>query len=329
MRHRDQTGAIRIHRTGGVDVLQWESIEVGPPKVDQVLIRQTAIGLNFIDTYLRSGLYPTDLPTILGFEGAGVVEAVGEGVETIAVGDRVAYATGPIGAYSQYRIFPAIHLVKIPDAISDQVAACVMLKGMTVEYLLNRTYEVQSGDIILFHAISGGVGNIACQWAKHLGAKVIGTVGSPEKAELARANGCDYVVEYRRESFLDLVMEVTNGQGVPVVYDAVGQSTFENSLNSLRIRGLFVSFGQASGSIPKVDLRCFSPRNLYFTRPSLFGYCSNPTDLANSAGQLFDLIQRGVIQGVEPKQSFALADAADAHTTLESRQTQGSTILIP
>ena len=322
--------AIRIHQTGGPDAMLWEDVEVGAPGPGEVRVRHAAVGLNYIDVYFRTGLYPApSLPFSPGMEGAGVVEAVGEGVDTVAVGDRVAYAALPVGAYAEVRLMPAAKVVKVPAGIDSHQAAAMMLQGMTVEYLLRRTYPVQSGDTILFHAAAGGVGLIACQWAKHLGATVIGTVGSDEKAELARAHGCEHPIVYTRESFAERVKEITNGTGVPVVYDAVGRDTFEGSLDCLRPRGMLVSFGQSSGKIDPFDIGVLSARgSLYLTRPTLMTYTASRADLEASAQALFDVVGSGAVR-VTVNQTFPLADAADAHRALESRQTTGSTILIP
>ena len=322
--------AIRIHRTGGPDAMRWEDVEVGAPGPGEVRIRHEAVGLNFIDVYFRTGLYPApSLPFSPGMEGAGVVEAVGEGVDTLAVGDRIAYAAPPVGAYAEERLMPADKVVKVPAGIDSRQAAAMMLQGMTVEYLLRRTYPVQSGETILFHAAAGGVGLIACQWAKHLGATVIGTVGSDEKAELARAHGCDHTIVYTRESFADRVRELTDGAGVPVVYDAVGRDTFAGSLDCLRPRGMLVSFGQSSGKIDPFDVGILSAKgSLYVTRPTLMTYTASRTDLESSAQALFDVVAAGAVR-ITVHQTFPLAEAADAHRALESRRTTGSTILLP
>ena len=322
--------AIRIHRTGGPDAMRWEDVEVGAPGPGEVRIRHEAVGLNFIDVYFRTGLYPApSLPFSPGMEGAGVVEAVGEGVDTLAVGDRIAYAAPPVGAYAEERLMPADKVVKVPAGIDSRQAAAMMLQGMTVEYLLRRTYPVQSGETILFHAAAGGVGLIACQWAKHLGATVIGTVGSDEKAELARAHGCDHTIVYTRESFTDRVRELTDGAGVPVVYDAVGRDTFAGSLDCLRPRGMLVSFGQSSGKIDPFDVGILSAKgSLYVTRPTLMTYTASRADLESSAQALFDVVAAGAVR-ITVHQTFPLAEAADAHRALESRRTTGSTILLP
>ena len=322
--------AIRIHRTGGPDAMQWEDVEVGAPGPGEIRIRHEAVGLNYIDVYFRTGLYPApSLPFTPGMEGAGVVEAVGEGVDSLAVGDRVAYAAPPVGSYAEERLMPAGKVVKVPAGIDSRQAAAMMLQGMTVEYLLRRTYPVRSGETVLFHAAAGGVGLIACQWAKHLGATVIGTVGSDEKAALARAHGCDHPIVYTRESFTERVRELTRGAGVPVVYDAVGRDTFEGSLDCLAPRGMLVSFGQSSGKIDPFDLGILSAKgSLYLTRPTLMTYTASRTDLEASAQALFDVVGRGAVR-ITVNQTFPLAEAAAAHRALESRRTTGSTILLP
>jgi NADPH2:quinone reductase len=319
---------IRVHQVGGPEVMRYEEVEVGAPGPGQVRLRQTAVGLNFIDVYFRTGLYPPPaLPFTPGLEGAGVVEAVGPGVTDLAVGQRVAYAAPPIGAYAERRLHQADRLVALPDGISDEQAAAMMLKGMTACYLLRRTFRVERGQTILFHAAAGGVGLIACQWAKHLGATVIGTVGSEAKAELARRHGCDHPIRYDREDLVARVREITGGKGVPVVYDSVGQSTFERSLDCLAPRGMLVSFGQSSGKIPPVDLGILSQKgSLYVTRPTLMTYTAARSDLVAIAKDLFDVVQSGAVR-IEVNQRFALRDAAEAHRALEGRETTGSTIL--
>ena len=322
--------AIRVHQTGGPDAMQWEDVEVGAPGPGEIRIRHEAVGLNYIDVYFRTGLYPApSLPFSPGMEGAGVVEAVGEGVESLAVGDRIAYAAPPVGSYCEERLMPAEKVVKTPAEIESRQAAAMMLQGMTVEYLLRRTHAVRAGDTILFHAAAGGVGLIACQWAKHLGATVIGTVGSDEKAELARAHGCDHPIVYTRENFTERVMELTNGAGVPVVYDAVGRDTFEGSLDCLRPRGMLVSFGQSSGKIDPFDVGVLSAKgSLYVTRPTLMTYTASRADLESSAQALFEVVGSGAVR-ITVNQTFPLAEAANAHRALESRQTTGSTLLMP
>ena len=322
--------AIRIHQTGGPDAMQWEDVEIGAPGPGEIRIRHEAVGLNYIDVYFRTGLYRApSLPFSPGMEGAGIVETLGEGVGSLAVGDRVAYAAPPVGAYAQERLMPAEKVVKVPAGIDARQAAAMMLQGMTVEYLLRRTCPVRSGDTILFHAAAGGVGLIACQWAKHLGATVIGTVGSDEKAELARAHGCDHTIVYTRENFTERVRELTNGAGVPVVYDAVGRDTFEGSLDCLRPRGMLVSFGQSSGKIDPFDVGILSAKgSLYITRPTLMTYTASRADLEDSAQALFDVVGSGAVR-ITVNQTFPLAEAANAHRALESRRTTGSTVLMP
>ena len=322
--------AIRIHRTGGPDAMRWEDVEVGAPGPGEVRIRHEAVGLNYIDVYFRTGLYPApSLPFSPGMEGAGVVEAVGEGVDALAVGDRIAYAAPPVGSYAEQRLMPADKVVKVPAGIDSRQAAAMMLQGMTVEYLLRRTYPVQSGETILFHAAAGGVGLIACQWARHLGATVIGTVGSDEKAELAQAHGCHHTIVYTREDFTDRVRELTDGAGVPVVYDAVGRDTFAGSLDCLRPRGMLVSFGQSSGKIDPFDVGILSAKgSLYVTRPTLMTYTASRADLEASAQALFAVVAGSAVR-ITVNQTFPLAEAADAHRALESRRTTGSTILVP
>jgi NADPH:quinone reductase len=323
-------GMVRVHAVGGPEVLRFEQVEVGEPGPGQVRLRQTAIGLNFIDVYHRSGLYPVaNLPFTPGIEAAGVVEAIGEGVSEVAVGDRVAYAAPPIGAYAEARLMQADRLVKLPDGIDDRQAAAMMLKGMTAHYLLRRTFPVQAGQTILFHAAAGGVGLIACQWARHLGARVLGTVGSEAKAELARAHGCDVPIRYDREDVVARVRELTDGKGVSVVYDSVGKDTFAKSLDCLAPRGMLVAFGQSSGNIPPLDLGVLSQKgSLYVTRPTLMTYTAAREDLLASAKELFEVVRKGAVR-IEVHQTFALRDAAEAHRALEGRKTTGSTLLLP
>jgi NADPH2:quinone reductase len=321
--------AIRLHRAGGPEVLQWEEVEVGEPGEGQARVRHTAVGVNFIDTYHRSGLYPLPLPTGLGSEGAGVVEAVGPRVTHVKPGDRVAYAGGPPGSYAEARLMPADRLVKLPEGISDQQAAAMMLKGMTVQYLIRRTYRVQPGDTVLFHAAAGGVGLIACQWLKALGATVIGTVGSDEKAHLARAHGCDHAIVYTREDFPKRVREVTGGQGLPVVYDSVGKSTFQGSLDCLRPLGLMVSFGNASGPVPPFEPSLLTQKgSLYLTRPTLATYTASRADLEATAKDLFDVVLSGKVK-IAINHTDALRDAQQVHRDLEGRKTTGSVVMLP
>lgn len=321
---------IRVHEPGSPDVLKYEDLADIRPGPGEVLIRQTAIGVNYIDVYHRSGLYPVPVyPFIPGMEGAGIVEDCGAGVTDFKPGQRVAYASAPLGAYASSRLMPAHRLVALPDFISDEQAAAVMLKGLTAEYLLRRTYTVKPGDTIVIHAAAGGVGLIATQWAKSIGATVIGTVGSPEKASLARSFGVDYPVQYKTESLRDKVREVTGGKGVPVVYDSIGKDTFMESLDCLEPQGLMVSFGQASGKIPPFDPALLSQKgSLYLTRPSLIDYTADIEKLRQAATILFDVIRRGDVR-VMIHQRFSLKDAAAAHRALEGRQTTGSTLLLP
>lgn len=321
------THAIRIHQHGGPEVLKWEAVEVAAPGVGEVRLRHTAVGLNYIDVYQRTGFYPTPTPFVLGLEAAGVVEVVGVEVTQLKVGDRVAYATGPIGAYSQARTMPADRLVKVPDGISDRQAAAMMLQGMTAQYLLQGTYKVKRDDTILIHAAAGGVGLILCQWAKHLGATVIGTVSSDEKAALARSHGCDHPIVYTREDFHARVMEITHGAKVPVVYDSVGRDTFNKSLDCLAPLGVLALFGQASGPVPPFDLGVLAQKgSLFVTRPTLFTYTAKRADLEASANALFAMVQSGAVK-IEVNQTFALCEAAVAHRDLEARKTTGSTVL--
>lgn len=321
--------AIRFHQTGTPDVLQWEACDPGVPAPGEARVRHHAVGLNYIDTYHRSGLYPVPLPSGIGLEGAGVVEAVGDGVVDLAPGDRVAYAGGPLGAYAEVRNIPADRLVKLPDAISFEQGAAMMLQGLTAQYLLRRTYRVQPGDTILIHAAAGGVGLIVCQWAKALGATVIGTVGSDEKAALARAHGCDHPIVYTREKFAERVREITGGEGVPVVYDSIGADTFTDSLSCLRPLGMMVLFGAASGPVAPFDCGVLAKMgSLFLTRPTLFTYTAKRTDLVAMAAELFEVVSAGKVK-IEINQRYALRDAAQAHRDLEARKTTGSTILLP
>lgn len=321
--------AIRFHQTGAPEVLQWEAVDLAAPAAGEARVRHYAVGLNYIDTYHRSGLYPVTLPSGIGLEGAGVVEAVGEGVTDVAVGDRVAYAGGPLGAYAEVRNMPADRLVKLPDAVGFEQGAAMMLQGLTAQYLLRRTYRVQAGDTILIHAAAGGVGTIVCQWAKALGATVIGTVGSDEKAAVARAHGCDHPIVYTRENFAERVREITGGEGVPVVYDSIGKDTFMDSLSCLRPLGMMVLFGAASGPVPPFDCGLLAKMgSLFLTRPTLFTYSARRADLLAMAEDLFEAVVGGKV-GIEINQRYALEDAAQAHRDLEARRTTGSTILLP
>lgn len=320
--------AIIMQQTGGPEVLEWTEYDPGQPGPEEVLIEQAAVGLNYIDVYHRTGLYPLPaLPGIPGMEGAGTVTAVGAEVTEFAVGDRVAYAGVPPGAYAEVRLIPAHRLVRLPESISFQQAAAMMLQGMTARYLLFGCYPVTAGDSILIHAAAGGVGSIVCQWASHLGARVIGTVGSAAKAELARSNGCDYPILYNETDFTESVQEITDGRGVDVVYDSVGQATFFKSLDCLRPMGLMVSFGQSSGPIPPIELGILAAKgSLFLTRPSLMTYTAERDALLAHAGDLMDVVGKGVVR-IRVDQTYPLAEAARAHRDLEARKTTGSTVL--
>jgi len=322
--------AIWIRQTGGPEVMRLQTDDPGPPQAGEALLRHEAIGVNFIDIYHRTGLYPVPgLPAILGMEGAGIVEAVGEGVQEVAPGDRVAYAGMPLGAYAEVRRIPSHRLVKLPDAIPARQAAGMMLRGMTARYLLKGCYPVKAGDRILMHAAAGGVGQLVCQWAKHLGATVIGTVGSGEKAERAKECGCDFPIVYTKEDFADRTSEITNGQGVDVVYDGIGKSTFFKSLDCLRPLGTMVSFGQASGAIGPFDISILAAKgSLFLTRPTLMTYTQKREDLLAHARDLFAVVQSGAVH-INIGQAYPLEKVARAHADLESRKTTGSTILIP
>ena len=325
------TMAMRIHRPGGPEVLTWDEVEVGRPGPGEALIRHSAVGLNYIDTYYRSGMYPITLPAILGAEAAGVVAAVGEDVTIVKPGDRVAY-TGIkgsyLGAYAETRLFPAERLIRLPDGISEKQAAAMMLKGMTAEYLVRRTYPVKAGDVILVHAAAGGVGLILCQWAKHLGATVIGTVGSAEKAGLAKAHGCDHPIVYTRESFVERVKELTGGDGVKAVYDSVGKDTFEGSLACLQPHGLIAGYGQSSGNVPPFDMGILRAKGLFVTKPGLHTHTATRAQLEDLAKGLFEVVSKGIVK-IEIRQTYALKDVANAHRDLEARKTTGSTVLLP
>lgn len=322
------THAIRIHENGGPEVLRWEAVDVSDPGPGEAVVRQTASGLNFIDVYFRTGLYPApSFPLTIGNEGAGVVEAVGDGVTEVAVGDRVAYCMS-LGSYAQRRVIASRLLVRVPDAISNEKAAAAMLKGCTVQYLIRRTHAVQAGEAVLFHAAAGGVGLIACQWLKHLGATVIGTVGTPEKAELARAHGCDHPIVYTEENVVERVKEITGGKGVPVVYDSVGKDTFRASIDCLQPRGLMVSFGNASGAVEAFAPGVLAAKgSLFLTRPTLASYTATRAELEETTAELFDVMGRGIVQ-VDVRQTYPLEQAADAHRDLEARRTTGSTVLL-
>ncbi len=321
--------AIRVHAHGGPEVMRYEDVEVGEPGPGQIRVRHTAIGVNFIDTYFRTGLYKApEMPFTPGNEGAGIVEAVGPDVSEVQAGDRVAYA-GTLGSYAEMRVMPAATVVKIPEGVSDETAAAMMLKGMTAQYLLRRTHRVKKGDVILFHAAAGGVGLIACQWAKHLGATVIGTVGSREKGELAMANGCDHVIYYREEDFPARVKEITNGALCDVVYDGVGKATFPASLDCLRPFGLFASFGNASGAVEAFNLGLLAQKgSLFATRPTLFTHIAKRADLEEVAGDLFDVVASGAVK-IPVHARAKLSDVAEVHRALEARETTGATIMTP
>jgi NADPH2:quinone reductase len=320
--------AIRMHETGGPEVMRWEEVEVGPPGPGEVRVRNTALGLNFIDTYHRTGLYPMPLPTTLGMEGTGVVEAVGPNVKGFKAGDRVAYAN-PIGSYAEVCLRPVARLVKIPTGVDDKIAAAIMLKGMTAWYLCKRTFKVGKGQTILVHAAAGGVGQILSQWAKYLGATVIGTVGSEEKAALAKKAGCKHVIVTSKEDFVARVKEITKGKGVPVVYDGVGKDTFMGSLDCLAPRGYMVSFGNASGAVTQFNPGLLAAKgSLFLTRPTLFNYTATPEDLAAAARDLFAVVKKKVVK-ISINQTYPLREAAQAHRDLEARKTTGSTILLP
>jgi NADPH2:quinone reductase len=319
--------AIRIHNTGGPEVMSWEVVTLAAPGPGEALVRHHYVGVNFVDIYHRRGVYKLPLPSGLGSEAAGVVEAVGPGVTDFQPGDRVASGTGPVGAYAEARLVPVERLVHLPDDIDDRTAACIMLKGLTAQYLLLQTTQIEPGDTILMHAAAGGVGQIACQWAKHLGATLIGTVGSDDKAALARANGCDHVIVYTREDFVERVREITQGRGVRVVYDGVGKDTFAGSLDCLQPRGLLVMFGQASGMVPPFDLTALSVKgSLYLTRPTLGTYAATPEALRRMAGDLFEVVRSGAVR-IQPPLQFSLREAAAAHAALEARATTGSIVL--
>ena len=324
------TMAIRVHEVGGPEQMVWEEFDPGSPAEGEILVEHKAVGLNFIDVYHRTGLYPLPAkPFTPGMEAAGVVAATGSGVTDLKEGDRVAYAAPPVGAYAERRILPADRVVKVPEGVSDETAAAMMLQGLTAQYLLRRTYRVQSGDTILIHAAAGGVGLIACQWAKHLGATVIGTVGSATKAELAQSHGCDYPILYKEQDFAEEVMKITGGKKLPVVYDSVGKDTFDRSLDCLAPLGMMVLFGQSSGPVPPLDLGVLAAKgSLFLTRPTLMTYTARREDLVSAAEELFDVVARGVVR-IEVNQRYGLKDAVQAHIDLEGRKTSGSTVLIP
>ncbi len=321
--------AIRVNATGGPEVMEYVDVELGAPGPGEARVRHEAIGINYIDIYFRSGLYPQPLPAGLGMEGAGVVEAVGEGVTEVAVGDRVAYAGRPNGAYAEARNMPANILLRLPESISFEAAAAMMLQGLTVQYLFKRTVQLKKGDTILFHAAAGGVGLIASQWARALGVNMIGTVGSDEKAALARAHGCTHVINYNTENFVERVREITKGEMVSVVYDSIGKDTFTGSLDCLRPLGMMVSFGSASGPVTEFSLNELASRgSLFITRPTLFAYAATRKDLEEMSADLFEMVGSGKIK-IDVRQRYKLADAAMAHRELEARKTTGSSILVP
>lgn len=320
--------AIRIHETGGPEKLVWDEIAVGEPGPGQARLRQTAVGVNFIDIYFRTGLYPLPLPFIPGREAVGVVEAVGPDVTSLKPGDRVVYS-GVQGAYAQVRLVPADRLVKLPDSISDEAGAAMMQKGMTAQFLCRQTYRVSKGDTVLVHAAAGGVGIVLCQWAKHLGATVIGTVSTEEKADLVKAHGCDHALIHGKDDFVKAVKEITGGVGVPVVYDSIGKDTFMGSLDCLRPRGLMVLYGQSSGAVPPFDISILDKKgSLYLTRPTQNAYLPTRAAVEEGAQEVFDVVESGAVK-VHINQRFALKDAADAHRAMESRKTTGSLVLLP
>jgi len=321
--------AIKIEKNGSPEVMKIEEITLGKPGNDEVLIKHVAIGLNYIDNYHRSGLYPLKLPTGIGLEASGIIKEVGPNVSNFSVGDKVAYSAIPLGAYSTHRIFPTKNLVKVPDGIDLNLAATLMTKGLTTFYLLHKTYAVSSGETILFHAAAGGVGQIFCQWAKSLGCKVIGTVGSDEKINLAKKNGCDEVINYSKEDFAKKVMELTNGKGLPVIYDGVGKSTFEKSLECLKTRGMMVSFGNASGALNPIDVtKMLQPKGLFFVRPSMGQYLSTNEELNEASKMLFEKISSGKVK-IEIFKKYKLEDVVQAHKDLEARKIIGPAIIVP
>lgn len=323
------TKAIRMNQVGGPEVMEYVDVELAEPGAGEALVRQKACGLNFIDVYFRTGLYPQPLPAGLGMEGAGIVEAVGAGVSHVKPGDRVAYAGRPVGAYAEARVMPVDNLVKLPDGISYETAAAVMLQGLSVQYLFHRTFPLKGGETILFHAAAGGVGLLACQWARAIGVTMIGTVGSDEKGELAKANGCTHVINYNTENFVDRVREITAGKGVSVVYDSIGKDTFIGSLDCLAPLGMMVSFGSASGPVPEFSLNELASRgSLFITRPSLMSYTAKRSDLEQMSAQLFAMIDSGKLK-VDIRQRYRLSEVVQAHRDLEARKTTGSSILIP
>ena len=323
------TRVVKIEKTGGPEVLKFETIEIGAPGPEEVLIEHKAIGLNFIDTYHRSGSYPLDLPSGIGGEASGIIKKIGSKVKDFSLGDSVAYAGVPLGSYSSERIYPIKNLVKIPDGINFDIAATLMTKGLTTYYLLYKTYPVSANETILFHAAAGGVGQIFCQWAKSLGCKVIGTVGSDEKIKTAKKNGCDFVINYSKEDFPKKVLEITKGKGVPVVYDGVGKNTFVGSIECLKIRGMMVSFGNASGSVENIDVKkMIQPKGLYFTRPSMGQYLGSKDEIKEGADKLFQNIKLGKVK-IEIFKKYKLEDVVQAHKDLEARKIIGPAVIIP
>ena len=321
--------SINFSKTGGPEVLKYEKLSISEPKENEVLIKHSAIGLNFIDTYHRSGLYPVPLPSGIGLEGSGTIEKVGPGVKGFKDGDKVAYAAAPIGSYATHRIYPTKNLVKIPEGIDPEIVACLMTKGLTTFYLLHKTFPVKKGQIVLFHAAAGGVGQIFCQWAKSLGCEVIGTVGSEEKIKLAKKYGCDEVINYSKDNFQERVMEITKNEGLPVVYDGVGKNTLEKSLGCLKMRGTMVSFGNASGKLDPIDVgKLIAPKGLYLTRPSIAHYTSTRTELDEAAEKLFEMVKSNKVK-IEIFKKYSLKNASEAHKDLEERKILGPAVLIP
>jgi len=323
------TRIVKIEKTGGPEVLKIETINLEKPSPDEVTIEHKAIGLNFIDTYHRSGLYPVDLPSGIGAEGAGIIKKIGSKVEGFSVGDNVAYAGAPLGAYSTERNYPIKNLVKVPKEINLDIVATLMIKGLTTFYLLHKTYPVSSGETVLFHAAAGGVGQIFCQWAKSLGCKVIGTVGSDEKIAIAKKNGCDFVINYSKEDFAKKVLDITKGKGLPVVYDGVGKNTFEDSIKCLKVRGMMVSFGNSSGPVANIDIKkMIQPKSLYFTRPVMGQYLGTKDELREGTDMLFKKVKLGKVK-IEIFKKYKLEDAVQAHKDLESRKIIGPAIIVP
>ena len=320
---------VKIEKNGGPEVLEIKNVDIRDPSPDQVLIKHKAIGLNYIDTYHRAGAYPLPLPTGIGLEGAGIIKKIGSKVKGLSVGDLVAYAGVPLGAYAEERVYPADKLVKVPDGISPEIAACIMTKGLTTYYLLYKTYKVSASETLLFHAAAGGVGQIFCQWAKSIGCKLIGTVGSDEKVDIAKKNGCDFVINYRKEDFDKKVLEITENKGVDVVYDGVGKDTFEKSINCLKVRGMMVSFGNSSGSLNPIDIKKYIvPKSLFFTRPTLGHYFSNKELLGEAAEKLFKQVKYGKVK-IEIFKKYKLEEVVQAHKDFEARKIIGPAILIP